>query len=100
MDKKTAGMVGLVISILFCGLPGLCGLCFGSMFTIIGLVPGAEVDIFGSSEPRAAITAGLGALCLSFIFIVIPILVWFFTLRKKPSKDEIIDYDTQMPNDM
>ena len=100
MDKRTAGMVGLVISILFCGLPGLCGLCFGSMFTLISLIPGAEIDIFGSSEPRAAITTGLVALCLSIIFIVIPVLVWFFTLREKPSKHEIIDYDTPMPNDM
>lgn len=100
MDKRTAGMIGLVASIIFCGLPGLCGLCFGSMFSIIGFIPGAEIDIFGSSEPRAAFITGLVALCLSVIFIAIPILVWYFTLRPKNAKNEIIDYDARLPDDM
>jgi len=99
MDKRTAGMIGLVISILFCGLPGLCGLCIGPMFVLIGAIPGADIDIFGN-EPRAAITSGVVALCLSIIFIVIPFLVWYFTLRKKPAKQEILEYNTPMPDDL
>jgi hypothetical protein len=38
----------------------------------------------GSSDPAAAMSMGLVTLCLSFIFIAIPIAVGFFTLRKKP----------------
>lgn len=100
MDKRTAGILGLVVSILFCGLPGLCGLCIGPMMAVIGAIPGAEIDIFGSSEPSAAITTGIVTLCLSVVFIAIPFVVWYYTLRKKPAKAEIVDYDTSMPDDM
>ena len=100
MDKRTAGIIGLVASILLCGLPGLCGLCAGPIYAIIGMIPGAEIDIFGSSEPTAAIAYGVGTLCISAIFIAIPVLIWNFTLRDKPAKDYVVDYDTSMPEDL
>ncbi len=89
MDKKTAGIIGLVAAILFCGLPGICGLCAGPLYAIIGLIPDAEIDIFGSSEPSAAIGFGIGTLCLSIIFVAIPVAVWYFALRQKP--DDVIE---------
>jgi len=99
MEKKTAGIIGLVAAIFFCGLPGLCGLCFGPLFTIIGLIPDSEIDVFGSSDPGAAIGWGIGILCLSVIFIAIPIIVWFFAIREKPAESEVIDIEGQMPED-
>ena len=84
MDKRTIGIVALVITILFCGLPGLCGLCAGPIFLIAGVVPGSEIDIFGSNDPNAAIAYGIATLCISVLFVVIPIVVGFQTLRKKP----------------
>ena len=36
MDKRTAGIIGLVAAILFCGLPGLCGLCAGPLLWSLG----------------------------------------------------------------
>jgi len=100
MEKRTAGIIGLVVSIVLCGLPGLCGLCAGPLYAIIGVFPGSDIDIFGSSEPSAAIAYGIGTICLSVIFIAIPVLVWNYTLRKKPAKDEVVDIDTLMPDDM
>ena len=83
MEKKTIGIIALVITILFCGLPGLCGLCAGPIFVIAGTIPGAEIDIFGSNDPTAAIAYGIGTICISVLFVVIPVVVGFLTLRKK-----------------
>lgn len=89
MDKKTVGIIALVVTILFCGLPGLCGLCFGSLTLFVGFFPGADIDIMGSSDPSAAIASGIGTICGSIIFIAIPVVVGFLTLRKKPDAAEM-----------
>lgn len=81
--SNTAGVVATIASVLLCGLPGLFGLCLGTMMAVIGLIPGAEIDFFGSSEPRRVIMAGLAVLCLSVIFVAIPLVVWSVTLRRK-----------------
>ena len=100
MDKRTVGIIGLVVAILFCGMPGLCGLCVGPFFAIIGLIPGSNIDVFGSSDPGSAITFGITTMCVSVIFVAIPVLVWYFALRNKPAEAEVIDYDAPMPNDL
>lgn len=82
MDKKTTGMVATIASIVLCGCPGLFGLCFGGLTALAGFVPGSDIDIMGSSDPSSAIGTGIAMLCGSIIFIAIPIIVWFFTLRK------------------
>jgi hypothetical protein len=82
-DRNTA-MIATIATALLCGCPGLFGLCFGLTTAFASFVPGAQIDIFGSSDPRSATTIGFAALCLSLIFIAIPIVVGFVTLRKKP----------------
>jgi hypothetical protein len=99
MDKKTAGIIGLVAAILFCGLPGLCALCLGPLSILGGMVPGADIDIFGRSDPGAAIGFGAAILCGGIIFVAIPFLVWFFALRNKPASEEVIDYSEKMPEE-
>ena len=97
MDKKTAGIIGLVAAIFFCGLPGLCGLCMGPISIIGGLIPGSDIDIFGSNDPSSAIGFGIAMLCVGILFVAIPFLVWFFALRNKPASEEVIDHDETMP---
>ena len=91
MDKKTLGIIGLIVAILLCGLPGLCGLCMGPLYAIVGFIPGSDIDIFGSNDPSSAIAYGIGVTCLSVIFIAVPVLVWFFVLKKKNGADEVVD---------
>lgn len=99
MDKKTAGIIGLVVTIVFCGLPGLCALCAGPISILSGMLPGSDIDFFGSSDPGAAIGFGVATLCVGIIFVAIPFLVWYFALRNKPAAEEIIDFDEPMPSD-
>jgi hypothetical protein len=94
MDKKTTGIIATVAAVLLCGCPGLFMCFFGSTSILASQIPGADIDVMGSSDPASAMTMGLIFLCLSFIFILIPIAVGFFMLRKKPeavvSSDEIL----------
>jgi len=87
MDKKQVGLIATIATALLCGCPGIFGLCMGSTSLIASFVPGAEIDVFGSNDPAAATTMGFVFLCLSVIFIAIPIVVGVVTLRKKPGDD-------------
>ncbi|MBI5963922.1 MAG: hypothetical protein HY863_10640 [Chloroflexi bacterium] len=89
MDTKTKGIVATIAAVVLCGCPGLFMCFFGAMSTFVSFVPGADIDVGGSSDPAAATAMGIGALCVSLIFIAIPIAVGYFTLRKKPQADTI-----------
>jgi hypothetical protein len=88
MDKRNTGLIATIATAVLCGCPGLFGLCMGSMFAIVGAIPGSDIDIGGSSDPAAAIGTGIAMLCVSLIFIAIPVAVGFFTLRVKPDDDD------------
>ncbi len=83
MKNKNTNLIATIVAVVLCGCPGLFGLCFGAVSLLASFAPGAEIDVFGSSDPRAATTMGLAALCLSIIFLAIPIIVWFVTRRKE-----------------
>ena len=84
MDTKTKGIVATIAAVVLCGCPGLFMCFFGSISLFVSAVPGANIDVGGSSNPAAATGMGLVFLCLSLIFIAIPVAVGFFMLRKKP----------------
>jgi len=70
-------------TVSLCGCPGLLALCWGSLSAVVSFVPGADINIGGSSDPGSALFAGLGTLCVGILFIAIPVGVGFYTLRKK-----------------
>ena len=91
MDKRTTGIVATVIAVLLCGCPGLVSLCMGAVFAFASQVPGADIDVFGSKDPAQALTVGIGALCLGIVFIIIPVVVGYLTLRKKAEAAPVSD---------
>jgi hypothetical protein len=74
--KKTASIIALIAAILFCGLPGLLGLCIGPLL------------ILGSNEVDSSMGSLFIFTVMNILFVAIPVLVWFFTLRKKPTGAE------------
>ena len=84
MEKKTVGIIATVATAFLCGCPGLFGVCWGLIAAIASQVPGADIDIGGSSDPQTALYTGIAAFCGGVIFIAIPVLVGYFMLRKKP----------------
>jgi len=75
MNNKNTGIIATIASVVLCGCPGLFLCLFGAL-TAMGKGTFNE-----SSLPN---TTGFVLLCLSLIFILIPVGVGFFTLRKKP----------------
>lgn len=84
MNNKNTGLIATIAAVVLCGCPGLFMCFYGALTTFISFVPGADIDIGGSSDPAAAMTLGISLLCVSVIFIAVPIAVWFFMMRKKP----------------
>jgi hypothetical protein len=83
MDNKTAGIIATIASVLLCGCPGIF-LCIFGAATALG---GGTMTLGETTQPMDP-TYGFVFLCLSLIFIAIPIVVGFVTLRKKPEAVE------------
>ena len=75
MNNKNTGMIATIAAVVLCGCPGLFLCLFGAL-TAVGK------GTFNDSS--LAPSVGFVLLCLSLIFILIPVGVGFFTLRKKP----------------
>jgi hypothetical protein len=63
----------------------------GAVFTLVSPVPGADIDIGGRTDPGAALGTGIGLLCLGVLFIAIPVVVGFLTLRNRPAAATVIE---------
>ncbi|MGA2491141.1 MAG: hypothetical protein ABSF99_13320 [Anaerolineales bacterium] len=78
-EDKTWAIVGTVVAIILCGLPGLCLLCPSAIAIFARQVPD-PTSPYGEMIPQIW---GILPLCLSVIFIAIAVLVPVLTLRKK-----------------
>lgn len=85
MDNRSAGIVATLIAVVLCGCPGLFGVCLGIFVAALSFVPGADIDIFGSSDPAAALTAGVIMFVFGLVFVAIPIAVWLYVRRNQPA---------------
>lgn len=90
MENRTAGIIATIVTVVLCGCPGLFALCFGAIAVPASMAPGAQIDIFGSNDPEAALGTGLVMLCLGLLFIAIPVVVGFLTLRNRPAASAVI----------
>lgn len=75
MNNKNTGIIATVAAVVLCGCPGLFMCLFGALTA-------AGKGTFNSSSMPPAV--GLVLICVALIFILIPVGVGFFTLRKKP----------------
>jgi Na+/melibiose symporter-like transporter len=83
MEKRTTGIIVTLVTVFLCGCPGLFGLCFGAMFALISFTPNAEIDIFGSQDPKSALLFGVVAILIGLVFLAVPAITAFVTLRRK-----------------
>ncbi len=97
MDKRSVGIIATVATALICGCPGLFAMCFGLFFAVVGQIPGADVNVFNSSDPRSALVYGLVALCLGILFVAVPVVVGIVTLRKKPGEEPVVIDNEPVP---
>jgi hypothetical protein len=82
MNKNT-GIIATIAAVLLCGCPGLFLCIFGAV-TATGNMPyNTEVNGISNSGILPS-SYGAAMLCFALIFILIPVGVGYFTLRKKP----------------
>ena len=82
MNRNT-GLIATIATAVLCGCPGLFACFWGLIASVVSFIPGADIDIGGSSDPTAALMAGLGSIAVGIILVAIPVAVWFFMLRGK-----------------
>lgn len=74
--SRRNGIISVIASSLFLGLPGLLILFWGLLAAVVSFMPGAEVNAFGSTRPIAGFMAGLLALAVGALLIAIPFRLW------------------------
>ncbi len=83
MDRRTVGIIATVATTLLCACPGIFLCLFGGL-SAAGLGTYTR-DVMGNTGAgNISPGVGIGLLCLGILLVAIPIVVGFFTLRKKP----------------
>jgi hypothetical protein len=97
MNNKNTGMIATIAAVVLCGCPGLFLCLFGAV-TSAGMMP-YSTEVNGVSN-SGTLSPGVGItmLCFSLIFILIPVAVGFFTLRKKPGDVVLEGSETTPPS--
>jgi hypothetical protein len=93
--SKNVAIALTIITILFCGCPGLASFCTGSL----ALIGSQSPDIMANNQgsPRDAIMGGLILLCGGLVSLSVPIIVGFLTLRRPKEDLEIIQFNEPLP---
>ncbi|MBC7878269.1 MAG: hypothetical protein H7Y59_13955 [Anaerolineales bacterium] len=95
MNNKNTGLIATIAAVILCGCPGLFAAFWGALTAVISFIPGADINIGGSSDPSAALFSGLGTCCIGILFIAVPVAVGFFGLRKKP--EVVVSIEEPLP---
>ncbi|MHB8776790.1 MAG: hypothetical protein ACYC6R_03375 [Anaerolineales bacterium] len=77
MKTKTGGIIATLATLVLCGAPGLILLCMGAAGIITPRSPNTT-----TTDSVFLSVIGL-QICLGFLFLFIPLVVGFFTLRRK-----------------
>ena len=82
MDKKTVGLIGTITTLFICACPSIF-MCVWGGIGVAGVPIDQTFNGQTTSEPMP-MALGVVLLCLSLIGLMTPVLIGFFTLRKKP----------------
>ena len=85
--NRTVGIILTIVTVLCCACPGF-GLCIFGGLIAAGQPVTTTLNGVESVETYPP-AVGIGLLCLALIFIVIPFVVGFFTLRNKPAPEPV-----------
>ncbi|MCJ7433097.1 MAG: hypothetical protein MUO77_06375, partial [Anaerolineales bacterium] len=83
MKNKTGGIIATLATLALCGLPGFILLCMGAA----GIITPRSPDSTTTGSNFLIIVGG--QICLGIVFLFIPLVVGFFTLRNKSTPDPV-----------
>ena len=84
MSNRSSGMIATIATALLCGCCGLFACIMG-----FGAITGNGTFTLGNATQPMPPAYGYVFLCLSIIFILVPVAVGFFTLRKRPESSYV-----------
>jgi len=95
MDKRTVGIIATVLSALACG-------CFAILSCAWGVVSvtGTPINLTANGQQSMQTlppTVGYVLLCLSLLFVAVPFVVGFLTLRKKKPQPPVVNNEPIPP---
>ena len=88
MDNRTAGMIVTIATAFFCGIAAILACVFGILGVAQVPFDTATNGVPTGSAPMPA-SLGYTLLCVSLIFVAVPVVVGFLTLRKKPAPPDM-----------
>ncbi len=83
MSARDKGIIGTIAAVVLCGCPGLL-MCIMGGLVAAGAPVNTELNGVTNTTTLPA-SVGIALLCLALIFILIPVVVGFLTLRTKPA---------------
>lgn len=95
MENRPVAIAITVVTALCCVCLALMS-CVWGIFGVSGTPITTTVNGVESLE-TIPMPLAFGLLCLSLIFIIIPIAVGFFTLRQKPGAVDVVVSDEPIP---
>jgi hypothetical protein len=88
MNNKNTGLIATIASVVLCGCPGL-------FMCLFGAITATGNGTFNDSSLPSGV--GFALICVALIFILIPVAVGFFTLRKKPADASVSSHNDPLP---
>jgi hypothetical protein len=88
MDKRTTSILLIALTSVFCGLPGLAGLCIGPLAILGSRLPDSNLP---TEEARIVLIIGVLLVFFSLVLVGIPIVAGFFTLGRGKKKPKLIE---------
>ena len=82
MNKKTTAIVVTIVAMLFSGCPGLFSLFMGAISAVVSFMPGANIDVMGSSNPQSALMLGIGEVVGGILFILVAAVAIIISWRR------------------
>lgn len=93
--NRTVAIIITVVVALCCVCVALVSCVFGGM-----IVAGQPIDTTVNGQTTSQVypaSYGVVLLCLSALFVAVPVAVGFFTLRKKPEESAVIPPSEPIP---
>lgn len=95
MQNRTVGIIATVVTALLCVCAALFACGFG-----LPIATGQPIDVTlngQTTQQTVSPTIGYVLLCLSFLMLLVPVAVGFFTLRKKPDLTSVPTSNEPIP---
>lgn len=93
-DRRTIGIIAVIVTTLLCACPGLFLMFGGGITGLVAIIPGADLN---GNEVGSVLGGGITALCLGLFLVAIPLVVALFAFRGGPGKPRSAVLDATPP---